>query len=127
MTMSTNKMNGFLLLLALAALPACNADEDQFPVASRQTRTVVSENVPAISHNPVYAIGEKNSNGVYNAMPLTATETEGLTLLNVTVRLPKAVTLTGISFTAPVGKAIGGGDTHMVFAEFRNAAGENYV
>lgn len=125
--MSTNKLNGFLLLLALAALPACNADEDQFPVASRQTRTAVSENVAAISHNPVYAIGEKNSNGVYNAIPLTATETEGLTLLNVTVRLPKAVTLTGISFIAPVGKAIGGGDTHMVFAEFRNAAGENYV
>ena len=125
--MSTNKLNGFLLLLALAALPACNADEDQFPVASRQTRTAVSENVAAISHNPVYAIGEKNSNGVYNAIPLTATETEGLTLLNVTVRLPKAVTLTGISFIAPVGKAIGGGDTHIVFAEFRNAAGENYV
>lgn len=124
MKVRTNKMSG-LLLLALAGLTACNGETDLLDAAP-QTRAVVEQRVAAVSQNPVYVLGEKDGNGVYTATPVSTTETEGLTVLDVTVSLPKAATLTGISFTAPTSKAIAGGD-HMVFAEFRNAAGEDYV
>lgn len=124
MKVRTNKMSG-LLLLALAGLTACNGETDLLDVAP-QTRAMVEQRVATVSQNPVYVLGEKDGNGVYTATPVSATETEGLTVLDVTVSLPQAATLTGISFTAPADKTIAGGD-HMVFAEFRNAAGENYV
>lgn len=84
---------------------------------------------------------KKNGDGIYAATPLEDTAAEGLTVLNLTIRLPQAETLTGISITAPAGKVLWGGFTydesvvtatsasasHRLFVEFRKAEGEYQV
>lgn len=133
-----------LPLLLLAGLSACSSDVELLSGDNglTQTRSAgVGQQAGSLSQNPVYALGEKNGDGIYAATPLADAASEGLTVLNLTVRLPQAETLTGISLTAPAGKVLCGGFTYdasgvtaasasasrRLFVEFENAEGEHYV
>lgn len=132
------------LLLALAlGMAACSEDTDFIPGESTvQTRALTGQEVVVhLPQNPVYTLGSKGSDNVYAATVQTPVNGENLTTLEVTVRVPQSVSLTGISLTAPKGKVLCGefacnasGVTttsasahHQLFAGFKTAEGENHV
>lgn len=135
-----------LSLLLSAGLSACSGDDIDVISGGNnsltQTRSVYTEQMTVnLSPNPVYVLAEKDDNGIYATTALTEVVSRNLTMLNMTVRLPKAKTLTGISLTAPADKVLCGEFTcnangiastsasanHQLFVEFKNAEGENHV
>lgn len=106
------------LLCAMALTSACNNETEVFSnpsVNSRAASAIVLEK------NPVYSLGTK-TNGIYTATALEAINAsvwEATTEMDVTIKAPQAITLTGVS--ARVNEEV------VAFAEFQNSNAENHV
>lgn len=130
------------LLSAFAfGMVACSEESAFMPGEnSVETRASV-ENVVNLTQNPVYTLGNKGNDGIYNAVANASVNDANLTTLDVVVRMPQNITLTGISFTTSSDKVLCGefacdangltatsaSANHQLFAEFKNAKGENHV
>lgn len=109
-------------LLCATMFASCNSEFEQVTkvqdVTTRATATVVDQ-------NPLFNLGSQTS-GIYAAtQPYPASGT--VTTLDIELQVPQAVTLTGVSIIAPENTIIGGTDSNIVFAEFRNSSSENHV
>ena len=130
------------LLSALALGMAACSEESAFIPGENSVETRASvENVVNLSQNPVYTLGEKGNDGIYNAVANASVNNANLTTLDVMVRMPQNITLTGISFTTSSDKVLCGefacdangvtatsaSASNQLFVEFKGANGANFV
>ena len=110
-------------LLSAVLFTSCNKEIEQ--IAETQNVTTTRAAVTTVDQNPLFNLGTQNS-GIYTATqsyPVSGT----VTTLDIELQVPTSATLTGVSIIAPQGTIIGGSDSNIVFAEFRNSSDENHV
>lgn len=109
-----------LLLCGMAFMASCT--ENEWPELASESIVESRSAAIGLSKNPIYELGSKDANGIYSATPLEAISSstwETTTEMDVTVKAPQAITLTGISAKVN-GKVV-------TFAEFKNSDSENHV
>ncbi|MBQ2044833.1 MAG: hypothetical protein II261_08360 [Bacteroidaceae bacterium] len=116
--MKTRKLMKLCLCCAIALTSACSQETELIAPAAVNTRAVAQIVLPK---NPVYTLGAKTG-GIYAAAPMQTVDAsvwQATTQMDVTVVAPQALTLTGVSVQV--------NGSNIMFAEFRNADGENHV
>lgn len=108
-------------LFMAASLSACHSEWDDIQMQSSSTVSRSTSEIQ-LPKNPIYRLGAKNGAGVYQAAPLVQTEDyvwNHTAKMDITVTSPSSLTLTGVSVRV--------NEKNVVFVEFQNANGENYV
>ena len=116
--MKTKELMKVCLLCAMALISACNNETEEFNFSTVNSRSV---SAIVLEKNPVYSLGTK-TNGIYTTTPMEAISAsvwEATTEMDITIKAPQAIILTGIS--ARVNEEV------VAFAEFQNSNVENHV
>ena len=116
--MKTKELMKVCLLCAMTLTTACNNETEVFNFSTVNSRSV---SAIVLEKNPVYTLGRKDNN-IYTATPLkpvSASTWDATTEMDITIKAPNAITLTGIS--ARVNGEV------VTFAEFQNSDTENHV
>lgn len=109
-----------LLLCGMAFMASCS--ENEWPALASESMVESRTAAIGLPKNPIYELGSKDANGIYSATPLEAISSsiwEATTEMDVTIKAPQSITLTGISARV--------NDEVVTFAEFQNSDAENHV
>lgn len=114
-----------LICFALACATLFTSCNSEVEFATEKQNVTTRAAATIVDQNPLFTLGNQTS-GIYAATqsyPKSGT----VTTLDIEMTVPQAVTLTGVSIIAPENTIIGGSNSNIVFAEFRNSSDENHV